>query len=159
MEDFFKYLTKKINPEEIDLWTRTNNIIPEKIELFSDFCVSLGNLIENTYLGGDIGSNETKINMTREDDENHFKWCWNKNIDNFSKEGIFFEKLGPHYDYFNEFFEQTFYMDKKNGLKIGAKQFFDKVFDLKGYVSKSDLDTLLELYKMLESKMSVQTYQ
>lgn len=154
MEDFFNYLTQRLKPDEIDLWARTNNIIPEKIELFSDFCISLGKIIEDTYLGGDSGLPETRIVTTVEDDERHFKWCWNKNIDNFSKEGIDFEKDGMHYDYFIDFFIQTFYSDKKNGLKMGSKEFFSKVFDLNGYITKSELDTILDIYKILEEQIN-----
>ena len=33
-------------------------------------------------------NNETKITLSKEDNEKHFDWCWNKVIDNFKKEEI-----------------------------------------------------------------------
>jgi hypothetical protein len=154
MEDFLKYLTKTIKPDEVEIWAKMNNIIPEKLELFSDFCVSLGMLIEATYLGGDLGSNETKIRMTEEDDKRHFIWCWNKNLENFKEEGIHFDDDGEHFDYMKSFFDQTFYGEKKNEMTIPVKEFFNKVFNLKAPLTKSDLDMILELYTIMEKRMS-----
>ena len=91
MENFFNYITKPLKPEDVDTWLRINNIIPEKLELFSDFSHSLNSLILDTYLGeNDV--NETKIVLSESDDKNHFEWCWNKTIDNFDKENIKFNK-------------------------------------------------------------------
>jgi hypothetical protein len=45
MDNFFNYITKPISPEDVDKWFRGNNIIPEKMELFSDFCQSLNLLV------------------------------------------------------------------------------------------------------------------
>jgi len=41
MENFFNYITKPVRPEDVDVWFRSNNIIPEKLELFYDFTYSL----------------------------------------------------------------------------------------------------------------------
>ena len=30
MENFFNYITKPLTPEDVDIWFRANNIIPEK---------------------------------------------------------------------------------------------------------------------------------
>jgi hypothetical protein len=32
--NFFNYITKNLDPEEVDIWFRVNNIIPEKMELY-----------------------------------------------------------------------------------------------------------------------------
>jgi len=82
MENFFNYITKPVRPEDVDVWFRSNNIIPEKLELFYDFTYSLNMLILDTYLGSN-GNDETKIVMSTDDIENHFKWCWNKTVENF----------------------------------------------------------------------------
>ena len=94
MENFFNYITKPLNPEDVDLWFRINNIIPEKLELFSDFSHSLNLIICDTYLGEELKSNETKITLTEDDKNSHFNWCWNKTIDNFKKEHLIFEIEG-----------------------------------------------------------------
>ena len=102
MENFFNYISKPLLPEDVDVWFRVNNIISEKLELYSDFTHSLNSLILNTYLGeNDI--NETKIVLSESDDRNHFEWCWNKIVYNFSKEGLDFENKGEHFEYFMTF--------------------------------------------------------
>ena len=40
MENFFNYLSKPLPSDEVDVWFRVNNIIPEKLELYSDFSIS-----------------------------------------------------------------------------------------------------------------------
>ena len=109
MDNFFKYISKPMSQEDVDIWFRINNIIPEKLELFSDFSHSLNIILNDTYLGENDQSNETKISLTQEDKKNHFDWCWNKLIDNFSKENIFFQNEGGHYEYFKAFFDDIFY--------------------------------------------------
>ena len=37
MENFFDYISKPMKPDDVDIWLRVNNIVPEKLELFSDF--------------------------------------------------------------------------------------------------------------------------
>jgi len=83
MENFFKYISKPIPSDDVDVWFKINNIIPEKMELFSDFSYSLNMLIVETYLG-ENNTSETKIVLSNEDVEKHFQWCFNKVIDNFS---------------------------------------------------------------------------
>ena len=61
MENFFNYLSKPVPEEEVDLWFKINNIIPEKLELFYDFSQSLNLLINETYLGEFENKKETKM--------------------------------------------------------------------------------------------------
>ena len=72
MDNFFNYITKNLDPEEVDIWFRVNNIIPEKMELYYDFSFSLFFLIKSTYLGNSENSNETKVEMTEGDNLKHF---------------------------------------------------------------------------------------
>ena len=87
MENFYNYISKHLEPDQVDIWFKINNIIPEKMELYYDFCHSLYLLIIETYLGDPEGV-ETKVQMDEEDDRKHFNWCWKKNIENFKKEGV-----------------------------------------------------------------------
>lgn len=153
MENFFNYITKPLNPEDVDLWFRINNIIPEKLELFSDFSHSLNLLICETYLGEDLKSNETKITLTEEDKEKHFSWCWGKTLDNFEKENLFFEKNGEHYDYFKSFFEEIFYNQKEKVVRDSINNFFNDLFDLNKPFTKSDLDMISAIYKLLDKNL------
>ena len=83
-----------MKPEDVDIWFRINNIIPEKMDLYYDFTFSLYYLIVETYLGDDNNGTETKINITDEDKKNHFQWCWKKTIENFNKELYKYCKIG-----------------------------------------------------------------
>ena len=124
MENFFNYISKPVPPDEVDVWLKMNNIIPEKMELFSDFSQSLYELIKMTYLGESVNSIETKITLTNEDKKKHFEWCWNKTIENFKKEGLFFNLKGEHFDYFKIFFDDIFYNQKEERIKNSVKNFF-----------------------------------
>jgi hypothetical protein len=150
MENFFNYISKPLLPEDVDVWFRVNNIIPEKLELYSDFIHSLNNLILNTYLGeSDI--NETKIVLTSSDDKNHFEWCWNRTMDNFKKESIIFNSKGEHFEYFESFFNETFYNQNDIKLKSSIKLFFNDLFNSNKTFTKSDLDMITTIYKLLDN--------
>lgn len=153
MENFFNYLTKPVKPEDVDVWFRSNNIIPEKLELYYDFTHSLNQLIVDTFLGDTI-SDDTKIVMTTDDVENHFKWCWNKTIENFKKESITFNIIGEHYEYFNSFFLETFYYQKNDDIRNSINSFFDDLFNTRKPFTKSDLDMISSIYKAMDKNIS-----
>ena len=143
-----------MSPEDVDIWFRVNNIIPEKMDLYYDFSFSLYYLILDTYLG-DEKSNETKVTITDEDNVKHFEWCWDKTIDNFKKEEITFNRKGEHYDYFLSFFVEIFYNQKENKIKDSIGKFFNDLFDRKKPFTKSDLDMVSSIYKSLDKNMNV----
>ena len=152
--NFFNYITKQLNKEEVDIWFRINNIIPEKMELYYDFCNSLYLKITETYLGdSDIG--ETKISMTDEDKEKHFNWCWKKVLEDFQKEEIIFEEDGDHYLYFKIFFDEIFYKQDDKKIRDSIDIFFRDVFDFDKTFTRSDLDMILEIYKNLDKNLNV----
>ena len=144
--NFFNYITQQLNKEEVDIWFRTNNIIPEKMELYYDFCNSLYLKITETYLG-DSENGETKINMLEEDKENHFNWCWEKIIKNSAKENVLIEVNGEHKDFIQDFIFEIFYTQKSNMVKDSVLKFFMDVFYLEGTTTKSDLDLITTIYK------------
>ena len=154
MENFFNYISKPLLPEEVDLWFNSNNIIPEKLELYSDFTHSLNNLIFNTYLG-ESSINETKITLSESDDRNHFERCWGKTIDNFSKESVLFDKKGEHFDYFESFFGETFYNQKDIKVKSSIGFFFTDLFNNDKTFTKSDLDMITTIYKLLDKYLKL----
>jgi hypothetical protein len=153
MENFFNYITKPLTPEDVDLWFRGNNIIPEKLELYSDFSHSLNILIVDTYLGEPPQSNETKIILSEDDNERHFEWCWNKVVDNFKKEELIFDYKGEHFDYFKSFFDEIFYNQKDEKIRKSISSFFSDLFDTKKPFTKSDIDMISSIYKMLDKHM------
>jgi hypothetical protein len=153
MENFFNYLTKPILPEDVLVWFEANNIIYEKLELFSDFSLSLHDLIMQTYLGENDTPNDTKITLTEDDDEKHFNWCWLKLLTNFEKEGIMFSNDGDHYDYYKSFFFEIFYNQKEDHLRNSVGHFFEELFDMDKGFTKSDLDMVSTIYKYLDKNI------
>ena len=152
--NFFNYITKQLQKDEVDIWLKTNNIIPEKMELYYDFCNSLYLKITETYLG-DSEVNETKIIMTSDDKLNHFNWCWNKVLEDFKKEEILFEKNGDHYEYFKIFYDEIFYKQDDTKIRNSIDIFFRDVFDFEKSFTRSDLDMILEIYKNLDKNLIV----
>ena len=156
MDQFFNWLTKPMSNDEIDAWYKANNIIPEMRDLFEDFCLSLFKLIDTTYLGdSDDNGKETKIGMTVEDKEEHFKWCWNRTISNFKNESIIFNDSEETYDYFKNFFMEVFYNQKENNVRKSIEKFFITIFRKNNKHTKSDIEMLTEIYKILEKSLII----
>ena len=153
MENFFSYISKPVDKEDLQIWIDGNNICYQKFELFNDFVLSLINLIYVTYLGDDT-MKSTTILLNQEDNEKHFEWCWNKVIENFKKEEIFFEKEGEHLDFFKNFIIETFYNQKINQVKFSLERFFSEIFNLDGLHTLSDLDLLKTIYVSLDKNLT-----
>jgi hypothetical protein len=148
MENFFNWMTKPLPKDEIIIWFNIHNMTYEKIELYGDFFKSLNQIIMDTYLGD--SNSETKILLSLEDNLSHFQWCWNKTIENFRKENINVKSDGDHKDYFQSFFMDTFYNQNESKLKSSIPKFLTEIFEVGLTYSKSDLDLLTELYKLIE---------
>ncbi len=153
MENFYNYISKHLEPDQVDIWFKVNNIIPEKMELYYDFCHSLYLIIIDTYLGDELESNETKVEMSDEDNEKHFNWCWNKNIENFQQENIIFEVQGEHLNYFYSFFKEIFYEQKEPKVKRSIDIFFNDLFNRDKPFTQVDLDLVYNIYKSLDKNL------
>lgn len=153
MDNFFNWVTKPLDNDEVEVWLSMNNMIPEKGELFYDFCLSLLHLIRKTYLGEETNSYETKILMSEEDKINHFNWCWKQTLENFKKENISFNNEGEHYDYFKSFFTEIFYNQKNESVRNSIDHFLKDLFDRDIPFTKSDLDLYTEVYKLLDKNI------
>jgi hypothetical protein len=98
-------------------------------------------------------TNETKISLSHEDKELHFEWCWNKMVEDFKRENIIIKHGGEHKEYFRSFFFDTFYNQSEKNIKESISNFLVEVFDVEKPFSKSDLDILTELYKLMEKNI------
>lgn len=154
MENFFNWMSKPIPSDEVTIWFNIHNMNFEKIELYGDIFKSLNYVIVDTYMGDSGEPNETKITLSQEDKEQHFEWCWLKVVDNFKKENVNIKEQGEHKDYFKSFFMDTFYNHQDRAVRESIPSFIFEVFDVDKPFSKSDLDILTELYKMLEKRVS-----
>jgi hypothetical protein len=155
MDNFLNYITKNLDPEQVDIWFRVNNIIPEKMELYYDLSYSLYLLIKTTYLGDNEVSNETKVEMNEVDNKKHFDWCWNKTLDNFGKENITFEREGDHYDYFFSLFNEIYYNQPKEILRESIDVFFNDLFNREKPFTQVDLDLIFNIYKTLDKNLTI----
>ena len=154
MDNFFNYISEQLRQEDIEIWFNSHNIIPEKMELYYDFSVSIHKLIIETYLGDDDGGyDETKVSMTDEDKTKHFDWCWDKTVDSFNSENIIFNKRGEHYEYFQSFFTEIYYNQPDKNIKDSINIFFRDVFDLDKPFTQSDLDMILNIYRSLDKNL------
>jgi hypothetical protein len=151
MENFFNWLIVPIPKDEVIVWFSINNMSYEKIDLYGDISKSLVGIIMDTYLGDNIS--ETKITLTDEDNKSHFEWCWSKLVEDFKKENIIINHNGEHKDYFESFFMDIFYNQKDESVKGSISKFLNEIFDTEMTYSKSDLDLLTDLYKMMEKNI------
>lgn len=154
IKGFFDWLAKPMDQEDIDAWYLANNIIPEYTELFRDFCKSFYDLLTKTYLGDPNNtSNETNVNMTETQKKEHFKWCWDKTISNFSKEEINFNFKETDYKFFESFFYEIFYNQDDQNLKKTIDIFLEQLFDDSIRKTKADIEIFTDIYKILERSL------
>lgn len=140
-------LNKQDYGYQAEVWYRAYNITTEKIELFHDFTYSVFSLINETYLGPDAL-------ITEEDQKNHFTWCWDKTIDNLAKEKIYLNKRGIHYEYFWDFFLESFYFLKMDNEEIKISEYIFKLFNNNHKKTRSELEVLTQIYKLLEKNLT-----
>ena len=154
MENFYSWMMTPVNHDDVEVWFNVNNMIYEKRQLFSDLTFSLCYLISSTYLGDDLdNTSETKLVLSQEDKLKHFDWCWKKTLDNFSKESIRFDVKGEHREYYEKFFMDLFYNAENKTISENIVKFFQELFDEEKMFTKSDLDMLTEIYKLLNKNI------
>ena len=145
-EGSLEFVSLENYKQQIDIWYRAYNISRERIELFHDFLASLYELVDQTYLGPELFDIE-------ENQKNHFTWCWDKTIENFSKEKIHFKEKGNHYEYLWNFFLEAYYYNQLDGVKVRIKEYFIILFDFNYRKTRSELDMLTEIYKIFEQNL------
>ncbi len=145
-EGYLEFIVSENYKQQIDVWFKAYNISREKTELFYDFVVTLHDLIIETYLGPDVINLET-------DQKNHFTWCWDKVIDNFSKEKIYFKNRGNVYEYFWNFFLEAFYYSELDGNIMRIREYFYILFHFEHRKTRSELDMMTEIYKLLDQNL------
>lgn len=155
MENFYSWMIKPVNRDDVEVWFNMNNMILEKRQLFSDFTFGLYRLIKDTYLGDNLDeNNETKVVLTDDEKESHFEWCWNKTIENFNKENIRFKLKGEHKEYYHQFFMDLFYNTEKKEIAENIEKFFSELFNEQKAFTKSDLDMVTDIYKRLDKNLN-----
>jgi hypothetical protein len=157
MENFFKWLSVPIDREELEVYFNMNNIIREKLDLFSDILHTLNIIIDETYLGNNI-TNDMYVSYSEEDKTKHFDWCWLKTIDSFKKENILLKENGEHKNYLKNFYLEIFYSKKNKVENVDISKFVSELFSIDGDFSKADLEILTELYKVLDKNIEFKKF-
>jgi hypothetical protein len=145
--ELLDYINKPMTRESISILYAANNISHQKCELFNDFIQSLLMLVFDTYMGDDI--------TNPIEQKNHFKWCWDKNVENFKKEEIVIGDK-KSYQYFSRFISDMYYQVNKKDEKLinnNLIKIWGFILNIDNVKSKSDVDTFIEVYKMLENSL------
>ena len=147
--DFIEYISKNMEKDDLMLLYKINNITQEKLELFFDFIYSLNELVLTTYMGDDVTIGEEK--------NNHFIWCWSKVISSFKEERIYFIDVTELFNYFKEFYKESFYYEEDKDIDSTKKitEFWGQLFDFSKGKTMSEYETLLELYKIFNKSFVV----
>ena len=74
-------------------------------------------------------------------------------MDNFLKENIKFNVKGEHREYYEKFFMDLFYNAENKSISENIVKFFEELFDEEKMFTKSDLDMLTEIYKLLNKNI------
>jgi len=146
--EFIRYITNPLTSEEMHLLYKAHNINYNKCELYYDFIITLNKLITSTFLGEDVINSGEEIRQ-------HFKWCIKEVFENFKKENILFRETGEIEEYFYHFYGELFYNDlNKEGIIEKLNKLAVLSFDYQRIKTKSDMDVLLELYRLLEKSLN-----
>lgn len=147
--DFLSYIKTPLSENSISVLYSANNIKYEKCQLFSDYIQSLLVLVFDTYMGDELTDEGERVN--------HFKWCWDKNNDNFKLEGINFSKNDEAYDYFLEFMSEVFYSVKgknnKPHIQLTIRTLWLSLFSYTKIKTRSDVDNFIEIYAILDKSL------
>jgi hypothetical protein len=98
-------------------------------------------------------SPETKIVLSPEDKKSHFNWCWRKMVENFQKENITITIDGEHKEYLKSFYMDIYYNQSNNKVRSSVSVFLSEIFNMSKPFSKSDLEMITEIYKMMDKNV------
>ena len=147
--EFMNYMVAPLSYEQIQLLYKANDIKFDRCNLYYDFIKSLNVTLFTTYLGEDYIKSESEI-------KEHFVWCLDKVIKDFKQEKIEFGDTGKIKDYFFYFYYELFYINSEKSLEK-INKLADLSFDFNRIKSRSDMDILIELYKMFEKSLYYKT--
>lgn len=144
---FLDYIKNPMSKESISVIYDANNVRFEKCELYSDFVQSLLLMAFDTYMGDEVTSLEQQTN--------HFKWCWDRNVANFEMEGIRFDGTNLK-EYFLEYMLEVFYSSEKienDYTDVDSLKLWNDIFDYTKLKTHSEMDTFIEIYKIFEKSL------
>lgn len=142
--EFMSYMVDPLTHEQMNLLYKANDVKYEKCRLYYDIIKTLNKLINDTYLGEEYINDTQKLQ--------HYSWCFKKVMDDLKKEKIIFADTNELRDYFFFFYDELFYKDKDKNLdKIDNLP--ELSFNYSRLKSRSDMDIMIELYKLFEKSL------
>ena len=146
--EFIKYISTPLTEEEMILLYKANNINYNKCSLFYDYIVSLNNKVCDTFLGDDVINSEKDI-------LSHFLWCFKDVIKDFKEEGIIFDDIRELREYFYNFYIEVFYnYNNKTDVLEKLNKLPEFSFVYQRIKTRSDMDVLIELYRLFEESLN-----
>ena len=143
------YIRTPLSQNSLNVLYSANNVKFERCQLFSDFTQSLISKMVDTYMGDDITKPAQRIE--------HFKWCWNVNMEDFRNENINLKHSTELFDYFQQFMVDSFYTstDKSDMevLKHKITKLWKYILSYTTNKTRSDVDTFLDIYKIFEKTL------
>jgi hypothetical protein len=147
--EFMNYITNPLTSDQMNLLYKANDIKFDRCNLYYDFIKSLNKVIVDTYLGSEYISTEREV-------KEHYLWCFNKVVSNFKEEQILFDDVDKLKEYFFYFYDELFHKDSDKLLnKLDNLAEFS--FDFHRIKSRSDIDIMIELYKLFEKSIYFKT--
>jgi hypothetical protein len=142
-------IKKDLSPAELQQFYQRYNVVFERVDVFRDLSVSLTKTIHTTYLGDDITPPSQQLQ--------HFKWCWQKVLSDFAKEGIYFKQTGTLYRYFAKYFQEMFYnKENKNEETEIILRYWKFIMSYITPKRHQDLSLFITMYKLMESNLVIQ---
>lgn len=138
---------KKIDEKnQINIFYKIHDIIPEKMVLYHEFLLLLLDKINTTYLGSDVLCKD-------EDMQNHFSWCFKQVVNQFKKERIYFKEAGECYNYLWLFLYGAYYLsDNENKLEL-IKEYLKVLFSYNIKKSDMDMSVMKEIYHIFNNSL------
>lgn len=147
--EFLDYINNPLSDASITVIYKANNVKYDRCRLYSKFVRSLLMIIFDTYLGDSITDNNQRVE--------HFNWCWEENLLNFNKQGFIFDDLTELQDYFKEFMVEVYYSvenkEEKLFINDNLLSLWDFIFDFEKPKSRSDIDSFIEIYSLMEKSL------
>lgn len=144
-----RFNNRPLSEDSLNILYSANNIDYDLVELFNDFTQSLLLIIFETYLGDDV--------LTDSDKMKHFDWCWEKNIENFKKEGIIIKDDDEVFNHYLEFMLNFFYLiDKSDDLEeisMTIRVIWTSIFSYKKLKTKKEVDKFLKIYSLMKKTL------
>jgi hypothetical protein len=137
-----QYKDKIINPIDLGLILKKENIIKERCDLYLDFLLTFFDTTTKSYLGHDYIKNDV-------DKKGHFTWCYDKTVNEFKEEGLNFDS-----ELLKEYLWDYILFMIYGQENIPDFEFFEMnwkyIMEFSGVKTKKCLEEMIYMYKIFD---------